>query len=74
MKLSPAQRKVLEAMAEGAEIKIWWSLGGSKISLNGMRLTWTTVDVLMARKLIAYKPNDGDKRVITDAGREALKQ
>jgi hypothetical protein len=75
MKLSPAQRKVLEAMAEGAVLCA--SIGRCAISykIGGKRLSEATFDALFVARLIKGKSGAFCIHTyeLTDAGREALK-
>jgi len=76
MKLSPGQRKVLDAMAEGGEIRVVCKIRGgiSSVEIEGVRCGIKTFDALQAKELIARKSSYAMSFwSITDDGREALK-
>jgi hypothetical protein len=79
MKLSPAQRKVLEAMAEGTEIRVVYKIRGgiSSVEIKGGGCGIKTFDALSKSGLISRKSSGISYATsfwgITDAGTEALK-
>jgi len=79
MKLSPAQRKVLEAMAEGNAFLVWQATVNrpERFTCAGIpRIHWGTHRKFLKAKYIERDGGNGAAYSyrITDTGREALKQ